>query len=53
MVECNDYYYFDLIQLMMNNEVINIFPEDNFTTENDFSKFFLPRKFQRFTGALT
>ena len=35
MNECDDYYYFDLIQLMMNNEVINIFPEDNFTNEND------------------
>ena len=33
MNQCDDYYYFSLIQQMRNNKFSKIFPEDKLTTD--------------------
>ena len=33
MYQCDDYYYFDLIQYKMNNEIIYLFSEYNLTNK--------------------
>ena len=41
MNQCDDYYYFCLIQQMRNNKLIKIFPEEKLPTETELQFIYL------------